>query len=240
MTRHRAVLSAAVAAAAGAVLVLLLLSEPAADQSSVLSASEPSAGHHAPAPPPSSVAPPAAVDSPEQSHLGAPGRPGRGNQQCAGTPGSRPLGEADGALPNDATVFDDEYPGIANLDRDLLQALRQAAHSAANNGVKFLVNSGWRSKEYQEQLLCEAVSEYGSKDDAAEWVASPATSFHVSGEAVDLGSAARAWLSKHGARYGLCQIYRNELWHYELRPDAIHQGCPRMYANPQEDPRMPQ
>ena len=33
-------------------------------------------------------------------------------------------------------------------------------------------------------------------------------------------SSAAAWLSVHGAPYGLCQIYRNEPWHYELRPEA--------------------
>jgi hypothetical protein len=49
-----------------------------------------------------------------------------------------------------------------------------------------------------------------------------------------------AWLLKHGAEYGLCQIYRNEPWHYELRPAAIEQGCPRMYADPTHDPRMQQ
>ncbi|MFC5747065.1 hypothetical protein [Actinomadura rugatobispora] len=27
--------------------------------------------------------------------------------------------------------------------------------------------------------------------------------------------------------YGLCQIYRNEPWHYELRTDAIDRGRPR-------------
>jgi hypothetical protein len=61
----------------------------------------------------------------------------------------------------------------------------------------------------------------------------------VSGDAVDIGpSAARAWLSQHGAEYGLCQIYRNEPWHYELRPEAIDDGCPPMYADPTHDPRM--
>ena len=65
------------------------------------------------------------------------------------------------------------------------------------------------------------------------------TSSHVSGEAVDLGGAqARAWLAKRGAQYGLCQIYRNEAWHYELRPKARHDGCPSMYASPLHDPRM--
>jgi hypothetical protein len=70
-------------------------------------------------------------------------------------------------------------------------------------------------------------------------VATPATSPHVSGDAVDIGpTSAAAWLSKHGAEFGLCQIYRNEPWHYELRPSAVDHGCPRMYADPTRDPRM--
>jgi zinc D-Ala-D-Ala carboxypeptidase len=151
------------------------------------------------------------------------------------------LGEADGAVPDGTTVFDDEIPGVANLDPDLLGALRQAATDAADDGVEFFVDSGWRSPEYQNQLLREAVSEYGSEEEAARWVATAETSAHVSGEAVDIGSSeATAWLSEHGAKYGLCQIYNNEPWHYELRPEAIDHGCPPVYADPTHDPRMQQ
>jgi hypothetical protein len=151
------------------------------------------------------------------------------------------LGEADGAVPDGATVFDDEIPGVAKLDSALLGALRQAATDAAGDGVEFLVESGWRSPAYQEQLLSEAVLEYGSEEEASRWVATPNTSAHVSGDAVDLGpSNATAWLSEHGAEYGLCQIYGNEPWHYELRPEAIDRGCPPMYAEPTHDPRMQQ
>ena len=150
-------------------------------------------------------------------------------------------GEADGAVPDGTTVFDEQVPGVANLDADLLGALRQAATDAANDGVEFLVESGWRSPEYQEQLLQEAVSEYGSEQEAARWVAIPDTSAHVSGDAVDIGpSAARAWLAEHGAAYGLCQIYSNEPWHYELRPEASDQNCPPVFADPTHDPRMQQ
>ena len=35
-----------------------------------------------------------------------------------------PLGEADGALPDGTTVFDDALPGVARLDPALLGALR--------------------------------------------------------------------------------------------------------------------
>jgi zinc D-Ala-D-Ala carboxypeptidase len=149
------------------------------------------------------------------------------------------LGKAGGAVPDGTTVFDDGIPGVANLDADLLGALRQAATDAADDGVEFVVDSGWRSPEYQEQLLHEAVLKYGSEAEAARWVATPSTSAHVSGDAVDIGpSGAAAWLSEHGAAYGLCQIYGNEPWHYELRPEAIDHGCPAMYADPTHDPRM--
>ena len=106
------------------------------------------------------------------------------------------LGEADGAVPDGTTVFDDEIPGVANLDPALLGALRRAATDAADDGVEFVVDSGWRSPAYQEQLLREAISKYGSEAEAARWVATPNTSAHVSGDAVDIGPAdATAWLS---------------------------------------------
>ncbi|MBB5954293.1 hypothetical protein FHS29_000863 [Saccharothrix tamanrassetensis] len=146
-----------------------------------------------------------------------------------------------GALPEGVTVFDDEHPGVANLDPDLLRALRAAATEAADDGIEFYVNSGWRSPEYQDRLLHKAISEHGSAEEAARWVATANTSAHVAGNAVDIGrSDAKAWLSQHGAKYGLCQIYRNEPWHYELRPEAVDHGCPAMYADPTHDPRMRQ
>jgi zinc D-Ala-D-Ala carboxypeptidase len=149
------------------------------------------------------------------------------------------LGEADGAVPDGTTVFDNEIPGVANLDPDLLGALRQAATDAADDGIEFFVDSGWRSPEYQNQLLRDAVSEYGSEEEAARWVATAKTSAHVSGDAVDIGpDDGAAWLSEHGAEYGLCRIYGNEPWHYELRPEAIDHGCPAMYADATQDPRM--
>ncbi len=151
------------------------------------------------------------------------------------------LGEADGVVPDGTSIFDDGIPGVANLDPALLGALRQAARDAAGDGVEFFVDSGWRSPEYQEQLLRDAVSEYGSEKEAARWVATPNASAHVSGDAVDIGHPdATAWLSEHGAEYGLCQIYSNEPWHYELRPEAIDHGCPPLYADPTHDPRMQQ
>ncbi|KAA1399401.1 M15 family metallopeptidase [Aeromicrobium ginsengisoli] len=144
-------------------------------------------------------------------------------------------GIADGRVPNGATVFDD-VPGVAKLDEDLRTALRRAATDA---GIGFPVNSGWRSRAYQEGLLDDAIAKYGSRSEATRWVATPDTSLHVGGRAVDIGGTeAQAWLSTHGAAYGLCQIYDNEPWHYELRPEAAGTGCPPRYADPTHDPRM--
>jgi hypothetical protein len=149
------------------------------------------------------------------------------------------LGDADGVVPRGVTVFDDRHPAVAKLAPSLLGALRQAATDAAGYGVAMYVDSGWRSRAYQEQLLREAIAKYGSAKAAVRWVATPETSAHVSGDAVDIGPFhATAWLAEHGARYGLCQIYRNEPWHYELRPNAVGHTCPAMYADPTHDPRM--
>jgi hypothetical protein len=166
----------------------------------------------------------------------APGRPG-GPIADATTAGA--LGEADGVVPDGTTAFDDRIPGVANLDPALLGALRRAATDAANDGVALLVDSGWRSARYQQHLLDEAVLTHGSEERAARWVAPPDRSAHVSGDAVDVGpSGAAAWLSRHAAGHGLCQIYRNEPWHFERRPGAPERGCPVMYPDPTHDPRL--
>ncbi len=188
--------------------------------------------------------PGANAESSPSAHTGPAGTraPGTGpaRSRAAATQASSSIPRA--GVPSGAgTVFDDEDPSVTNLDPTLLAAVRRAATDAADDRVTFHVNSGWRSPAYQEQLLQDAIAEYGSEEEAARWVATPQTSAHVSGDAVDLGpSKAEKWLSKHGAAYGLCQIYRNEPWHYELRRDAAGQGCPAMYADPTQDPRMQQ
>jgi hypothetical protein len=127
----------------------------------------------------------------------------------------------------------------AGLDPELQDALDRATADAARDGIEIVVTSGRRSPAHQRRLLREAVATYGSAAEAARWVATPETSPHVSGDAVDLGpDTARAWLAAHGAAYGLCPVYRNEPWHFELRADAAHDGCPPLYPDPTHDPRM--
>lgn len=141
---------------------------------------------------------------------------------------TEPLGE----LPDGASPFDEEYAGILRLDQDLLAALRAASTDAAADGVRVQVNSGWRSAEYQARLYSDAVAEYGSAEEASRWVATPDTPAHVTGSAVDIGDTdATSWFSQFGAAYGLCQTYENEPWHYELRPEAVTEGCPAMSSD---------
>lgn len=142
-------------------------------------------------------------------------------------------------LPEVASVYDTSFPGIGQLNPALLEALQLAASSAAAEGIEFNVNSGWRSPALQLQLQRDAVEQYGSAGEAARWVASPETSAHVLGDAVDVGPFdASYWLQTYGAQFGLCQVYANESWHFELRAAAPAEGCPLMYENATEDPAM--
>jgi LAS superfamily LD-carboxypeptidase LdcB len=130
---------------------------------------------------------------------------------------------------------DDNVPAVTNLDPPLLAALRRAAAAASTDGVELRINSGWRSREFQDRLLADAVKKYGSAQEAARWVATADASEHVSGDAADIGPwAAAEWLGRHGAAFGLCQIYGNEPWHFELRAKASTEGCPRMLRDPTE------
>ena len=130
---------------------------------------------------------------------------------------------------------DDNVPAVTNLDPPLLAALRRAAAAASADGVELRINSGWRSREFQDRLLADAVKKYGSEQEAARWVATADASEHVSGDAADIGPwAAAEWLGRHGAAFGLCQIYGNEPWHFELRAKASTEGCPRMLRDPTE------
>ncbi|WP_435108406.1 M15 family metallopeptidase [Nocardiopsis synnemataformans] len=125
----------------------------------------------------------------------------------------------DGALPDDLSVtpFDTHHPSIARLDGALLEAVQEAARDARGEGIVLHVTSGWRSEAYQRHLLDEAVLDHGSREEARRLVSTPEESRHVTGEAIDIGPTDAAdWLIRRGSAYGLCQVYANEMWHFEL------------------------
>lgn len=130
-----------------------------------------------------------------------------------------PIGIADGYIADGdvLTPFDVEHPAIANLDPTLVEAVQEATLDARSDGIEMVVNSGWRSERYQQALLDEAIVTYGSEREAHKWVNAPDRSTHVTGEGIDIGyTDADYWLIEHGYRYGLCQTYANEIWHFEL------------------------
>jgi hypothetical protein len=135
----------------------------------------------------------------------------------AGSTPSGSTGVGGGEIPDGAATLDDDLPGITRLDPALADAVRQATADAAAEGVDLWITSGWRSPAFQQSLLDAAVREHGSLEAARHVVATPEKSAHVTGEAVDVGpTAADYWLIEHGPRYGLCQVYANEIWHFEL------------------------
>jgi hypothetical protein len=138
-----------------------------------------------------------------------------------------------GSIPDGQMVspFAVENPVVGFLDPSLLTAIQDATRAAAADGVDVMLTSGWRSTGFQERLFDQAVTTYGSAEVAGQFVASPEESMHVVGKAVDVGPVtADEWMILNGPRFGLCQIYANEIWHFELAVDA--QGhCPPLRPN---------
>ncbi|WP_229053835.1 M15 family metallopeptidase [Aeromicrobium sp. Leaf350] len=126
-------------------------------------------------------------------------------------------GDADGDLPDEGvSPTDTDVVGVSRLDPDLLDAVQRAAVDAAEDGIELRITSAWRSAAYQQQLLDEAIASYGDRE-ARRIVQTPDRSRHVTGDAVDVGPTDAAfWVLRHGSDYGLCQVYANEVWHYEL------------------------
>jgi D-alanyl-D-alanine carboxypeptidase len=156
----------------------------------------------------------------------------------AGDAGALTIGSAgvdtwNGWLPDGKTFspFDTVSQPITRLDPLLLRAIQDATRAASAQGVNITLTSGWRSKGFQQRLFADAVRQYGSVDLAQQFVASPDGSKHVLGEAVDVtGVGASDWLIRNGAQFGLCQIYANENWHFEIAVDD-NGRCPALRPN---------
>ena len=147
-------------------------------------------------------------------------RPHRPSTSCAAS-ASGALGEADGAVPDGATVFDDEIPAVANLDPDLLgpcatpRPMPPTTGSSSTStaaGVRRRTRSSCFGGGRRVRVGRGSSPVGGDAGDVCP---------RVGGRGRRRAVRATAWLSEHGAAYGLCQIYDNEPWHYELRPEAV-------------------
>ena len=89
--------------------------------------------------------------------------------------------------------------------------------AAEPRGTAITITDGWRSRRYQAYLFAQAVQQYDSEEEAAKWVKRPGESEHEAGEAVDIATAdAMDFLNRFGSEWGICQVYANETWHFEL------------------------
>jgi D-alanyl-D-alanine carboxypeptidase len=143
------------------------------------------------------------------------------------------LSAQDGFIPDGGTVrLTDDVPAVTKLDGSLREALTRAGDTAkAERGVEITLTTGWRSAHYQRYLFDQAVTKYGSEQEASRWVKPVGQSQHERGKAVDVATAdAMDWLSRFGAQYGLCQIYANEAWHFELAASSSG-ACPTMLTD---------
>lgn len=143
-------------------------------------------------------------------------------------PVNGPIGIQDGDHDDEPIDPWADVPAVNRLEPALRAALQSAAADARAQGVDFWLTSGWRSSRYQQKLLDDAITNYRSEREARKLVKTPEESKHVTGDAIDIGPTdANSWMSIHGADYGLCQAYANEMWHFELlaEPGGL---CPPM------------
>lgn len=115
------------------------------------------------------------------------------------------------------------------LDPELERRFDAARAAADVDGVELTLTSGWRTAAEQQQLVDAALERYGSAEEAHRWVLPPESSEHVAGLAIDVGPTDGAlWLEQHGAEFGLCRTYANELWHFEAATEP-GSACPPMH-----------
>ncbi len=155
-----------------------------------------------------------------------------GTSGALGAPADGETGAIDITEP--ISPFDEDHPAVSRLNADLRSAIQAAASDAEADGIQIELTSGWRSAEYQAGLLRDAIADYGSESAAREFVSTPESSKHVTGDAVDVARVDPAlWLEQYGNAYGLCRVFANESWHFELAT-APGGECPQMLADASE------
>ena len=129
----------------------------------------------------------------------------------------------------DVRLVDNAYAaGTEGLDPALKFFYTLAKRDAAAHGVPLAITSGHRTWAQQQSLWQSGVAEYGSPEAARRWVLPPGESAHVAGKAIDVRPIEGArWLEAHGNKYGLCRMYVNEWWHFEIATVPT-QRCPAM------------
>ena len=119
------------------------------------------------------------------------------------------------------------------LRREALASLERMAAAASADGVRLLVDSGYRSAVYQRAIYERRMGEGQSFERIARHTAPPGYSRHALGVAVDFHPSASGfqhtsayrWLRQHARHYGFYEPYHKnntlgviwEPWHWEYR-----------------------
>ncbi len=143
-------------------------------------------------------------------------------------------------IPEDYEVDLTQLSNGQNVDTRIYPSLQAMFDAARADGIYPVVASGYRTADYQQNLLDEKVEEYKAQGYSAakaqelaeESVAVPGTSEHQLGIAVDINADADqstsdevyGWLHKNGYKYGFILRYPSdkaditgtiyEPWHY--------------------------
>lgn len=140
----------------------------------------------------------------------------------------------DHPLPEDYTVeltyIDDQQVAVS-----IAEELSAFLEAGRNEGYDLYIRSGYRSREQQEAVMNNRISEFMEEgysfeeaaEEAGKWVAAPGTSEHETGLAADINSSsedAYEWLNTHAYEFGFIQRYAenkteitgiyDEPWHY--------------------------
>ena len=150
-------------------------------------------------------------------------------------------GERNLPLYEEATDLIDVGPNLVGRMQQLTpQAAakwQQMVEAAAQSGVRLLIVSGYRSFEYQAELIRKKIAAGQSIEEILTVSAAPGYSQHHTGTAVDIAtpgsrplteefeaSDAFEWLSQYAAEYGFSMTYPRdnafgfifEPWHWAL------------------------
>ena len=136
-------------------------------------------------------------------------------------------------------------------------AFKKMVSKARKEKVQLVLISAFRSVKYQEYLFNRAAKKYGSKKEAARYVAPPGCSEHHTGCAVDIGDAddpganlsvrfekteAFKWLKKNAGKYGFTLSFPRdnsqgvsyEPWHWRFKGSIQKSGVRSQKGKRQE------
>lgn len=121
-------------------------------------------------------------------------------------------------------------PEVDKVSGSTLAAYQKLVDAAADDGLKIILTSGFRTFS-EQQALWEA-------NPNPNEVAKPGHSNHQNGVAFDLktdnfNSSVYNWLKANGPNYGFLRTVDNEHWHWEYRPrEAEEHGYKLPSVNP--------